>query len=109
MSGSETRVRRSLERRGVRVQPQYAIEGVGFIDMLVGDRLIIECDSVEYHTDAEAYARDRARDQACVQMGYLVVRLTYQDVMVRWEQTERLILDLIRQRVHLNPRRRRSA
>ena len=56
-SGSETRVRRYLERRGVRVREQVAVFEGGRVDLLVGDRLVIECDSVRHHGERSGTAR----------------------------------------------------
>lgn len=107
MSGPETRVRRFFEKRGVKVQPQFPLPDGGFADMLVGERLLIECDSKSHHTDAKAFAADRHRDQRNVARGYMVVRLTYQDVMDNWLTTQRFLLGLIRRGAHRLPRPRR--
>lgn len=106
MSGPETRVRRFLERQGVEVQPQFHVASVGFVDMLVGDRLVIECDSIAHHTGSSNYAADRRRDQALAALGFQVIRLTYQDVMQNWDQTRELLRHLIRRGIHRRPRRR---
>lgn len=104
MSGPETRVRRLFERRGVQITPQFPLPDGGFADMLVGERLIIECDSRGHHTDREAFANDRHRDQHLVLLGYTVVRLTYQDVMDNWTTTREMLLSLLRRGVHRAPR-----
>ncbi|MFC0674622.1 endonuclease domain-containing protein [Brachybacterium hainanense] len=107
-SGTETRARRLIERLGVHVRPQVRIPGVGRVDLLVGDRLIVECDSRAHHTDAAAYRRDRQRDQAAIRAGYIVLRLTWYDVMVDTARTRSLLRDLVRRGVHRAPRRRRE-
>lgn len=99
-SGSETRVRRYLERKGVRVTAQAAVFDAGRVDLLVGDRLIIECDSREHHTSADAYQNDRGRDAMSLRGGYLVLRLTWEWIWLHWTQTCELLDDLIRRRVH---------
>lgn len=108
-SGTETLVRRYLERRRVRVRAQVRIDGVGRVDLLVGDRLVIECDSRQYHTAMEQYADDRRRDLALHRRGFVVVRLTWEMVMLRWESTRRDLDDLLRQRRHVHRRRRTVA
>lgn len=99
-SGSETRVRRYLERRGVRVRAQVRIHGVGRVDLLVGDRLIIECDSRAFHDSADAYETDRERDVRATAAGYAVVRLTWYRIWVDWERTCETLDGLVRSGLH---------
>ncbi|QLQ16857.1 MAG: type IV toxin-antitoxin system AbiEi family antitoxin domain-containing protein [Micropruina sp.] len=104
-SGTETLVRLRLRRRKVRVRPQVFVPGVGRVDLLVGRRLVLECDSRQHHSDPGAYQRDRDRDRALQAMGYLVIRLTYADVVHRWADVVPEILALIGRRAHLRPPR----
>lgn len=107
-SGTETKVRRFFERRGIRVTPQVHIGGVGRVDLLVGDLLVIECDSRQFHTGQLEYATDRRRDLELVRRGFQVVRLTWEMVMLHWGATQLHLQGLIGERKHL-ARRRRSA
>ncbi|GGA64323.1 hypothetical protein GCM10011490_13720 [Pseudoclavibacter endophyticus] len=100
-SGTETIVRAAFQRRGVRVRTQAFIPGIGFVDLLVGDRLIIECDSRAHHTDVAAYVRDRHRDLAAAERGYHPVRLTHADVVDLWPRTWNSFERLLCERVHL--------
>ena len=93
-SGLETIVRVLLRGRRVPHRTQAYIRGVGHVDLLVGDRLILELDGEAFHTGLE-FERDRRRDFELVQQGYLVVRLTYSMVMREWEHVERGILALL--------------
>lgn len=99
-SGTETITRLRLRARQIRVRPQVWIAGVGRVDLLIGQRLVVECDSRQHHTDQTAYQRDRDRDRILHARGYVVIRLTYQDVMTRWEEVEADILAIIRRRGH---------
>lgn len=103
-SGSETRVRRYLERRGVRVREQAAVFEGGHVELLVGDRLVIECDSVRHHGERSRYYGDRRRDRASLVEGCLVLRLTWEDIWLRWEETAAVLETLIRRRVHRGQR-----
>lgn len=105
-SGTETLVRLRLRRRGVKLRIQVQIDDVGRVDLLVGDRLVLEVDSWTYHADPIAYARDRERDRRLVALDYVVVRLRYEEVMFGWASVERDILTLIRDRRHRRPRTR---
>lgn len=103
-SGTETIVRHVLERMRVAVQPQALIPGVGFVDLLVGDPLVIECDSRAHHTGEAAYAEDRRRDLELVARGYTVVRLTWADVMHGRDRTAATLRELIRAGRHRRAR-----
>jgi hypothetical protein len=50
-SGIETLVRLRLRARGIRVSVQVRISGVGHVDLLIGDRFVIECDSNRWQRD----------------------------------------------------------
>lgn len=99
-SGLETLVRLNLRRHNVRVRSQAHIPGIGWVDLLVGDRLVVELDSRSHHDNPAAYERDRARDLALIERGYLVVRVTYQRVMTDWPAVERALLAIVRRREH---------
>jgi very-short-patch-repair endonuclease len=108
-SGTETLVRTRLRGRGVKLRIQVRIGGVGRVDILVGDRLIIEVDGKEHHDDPDAFTRDRRRDLAAHARGYLTIRLSYRQVMYEWPEVERQVLALIRRDEHLWRARHRAA
>lgn len=103
-AGTESMVRLRLRALGLAVRIQVRIEP-GRVDLLIGDRLIVECDSAKYHTDPEAFQRDRRRDRAHLAKGYLVVRLTWEQIHEEWPAIERDILAIIRRGDHRWPRR----
>jgi very-short-patch-repair endonuclease len=94
-SGTETIARVGLRSRGIGVRSQVWIEGVGHVDLLVGERLVVECDSAEFH-DRYRSANDYQRTQELIRRGYIVVRLTYRDVVHDWARAEALILEIVR-------------
>lgn len=100
-SGTETMIRLRLRALRIHFRIQVRIPGVGRVDLLVGDRLIIEADSREHHVPR--YQADRDRDRAATRMGYLVIRLTYEDVVYRWDTVQADILAIIRRGGHLGP------
>jgi very-short-patch-repair endonuclease len=108
-SGTETLVRSRLRARGVTLRTQVRIAEVGRVDLLVGDRLIIEVDGREHHDDAAAFTRDRRRDLAAHARGYLVIRLSYRQVMFEWPRVEQRLLELIRRDEHRWRARHRTA
>ncbi len=99
-SGTETRVRYFFQRRGVAVEPQVYVSGVGRIDLRVGHSLMIECDSREHHTGEANYHRDRARDLVLVQDANRVLRLTFEQVFYQWPSTSSALTRLVRARLH---------
>lgn len=100
-SGTESYVRLRLRAMGVKLRPQVEIAGVGRVDFLIGTSLVVEVDSRAHHTDPEAYARDRVRDQKLQRLGYRVVRVTYGQVMFGWAAVEARLLAMIRAGLHL--------
>ncbi len=99
-SGLETLARLRLRGRGLRVRAQVRIAGVGRVDLVVGDRLVIELDGDEWHSTAQQREHDRRRDAALVALGYLVMRAGYHRVMADWEWFEREVLAVVRRREH---------
>jgi very-short-patch-repair endonuclease len=99
-SGLETLVRLALRRRRLRVRSQVAVPGVGRVDLLVGERLVIELDGRTWHT-GERFQSDRDRDRLLVSAGYLVLRATYRDVMERLPELEEQVMTLVRRGDHL--------
>lgn len=89
-SGTETlfwiRMRRWYPRRQVRIR------GVGRVDFLFGERLVIEVDGEEFHTATVEFERDRRRDAVLSALGYRVLRFSYRQVMERWPEVEAAVL-----------------
>lgn len=100
-SGLETFARLRLKSKRVRVEPQVYLACVGgWVDLLVGNRLILELDG-QGHNNKVQFERDRERDLGATEAGYDVVRLSYSQVVDTWEQSEAAIMAKIRRREHL--------
>ncbi|TFD83384.1 DUF559 domain-containing protein [Cryobacterium psychrotolerans] len=99
-SGLETLTRLGLRAHNVTVRCQVHVPGIGWLDLLVGDRLVVELDSQRHHDNPQAYERDRARDLALVELGYIVVRVTHRRVMQDWASVERALLAIVRRQEH---------
>ncbi|WP_181064407.1 endonuclease domain-containing protein [Pseudoclavibacter sp. AY1F1] len=109
-SGTESIVRLWFQLRGFTPRPQTWISGVGFVDLVIGERLVIECDSRAFHADEDRYRTDRERDLVLKSKGYRVLRLTYEQVMFRWPEVEAALLALLASGAHLaSGSRRRKA
>lgn len=108
MSGLESRVRLAFAARGHRVRTQVPISGVGIVDILIGDRLVIETDGDRWHSEKEQRMTDYRRTLTLQEIEYLPVRLDYEQVMDEWATTEAKIGACIRRREHLwTPAQRR--
>jgi hypothetical protein len=90
-SGSETFVRLWVRALGCRAVPQAWFAGIGLVDLVVDGWLVIECDSKQYHSSWEQQLKDYRRDLALAQRGYVVLRLTAEDILYRPEQAQAAI------------------
>ncbi|MEC5152002.1 DUF559 domain-containing protein [Cryobacterium sp. GrIS_2_6] len=99
-SGLETLLRLFCVRQRMRVRTQVRIRGVGRVDLLVGHRLVLELDGEGFHTGIE-FENDRRRNFELVQLGYLVVRISYKMLLHDRERVEAGILALVRRDEHL--------
>ena len=105
-SGLETKARLRMRALQIPYRTQAPIEGVGHVDVLIGDRLVLELDGREWHSSPEAFAEDRRRDLILHERGYFVVRLTYAQTMFEWHRVEAMIRRLVARRKHRWPRTR---
>lgn len=96
-SGLETIVRLRLRALGIDLDLQVPIDGVGFVDLLVGTRLVIEADGHEFHSN---FAADRIRDLELHARGYLPVRLAAEQIEADWAVTVARLLRIIRSGRH---------
>jgi very-short-patch-repair endonuclease len=99
-SGYESVCRARCVRRGFRIRTQVGIPGVGRVDMLIGDRLIVEVDGREWHDDSDAYLADRARDLAAHLQGYVTVRLAPHHIVHEWAWAEHVLTAMVARGEH---------
>lgn len=79
-----------LRRLGLRVRQQVAIAGIGRVDALIGERLVIELDGREFHSGR--FEEDRQRDALLSSRGFRVLRFSYRQVFERWSEVKAAIL-----------------
>jgi very-short-patch-repair endonuclease len=108
-SGPETLVRLMLLALGCAVDLQVEFDGVGFVDIVVDDWLVVECDSRQHHSDWEQRVKDYTRDLRLAQRGYAVLRLTAKDIMERPEEVLSALRGLVSARDRHSPRSRGAA
>jgi very-short-patch-repair endonuclease len=99
-SGLESKARLGLHSFNIPYRSQVQIPGVGHVDLLIGDRLVVETDGREWHSSPAAYATDRSRDLALVEQGYAVLRLSYDQVMGEWPRVIAVIRALVARQEH---------
>lgn len=75
-------------RRMPHLRRQVPIAPVGRVDFVIGERLVVEVDGFEYHSDREQFESDRRRDAVLSSMGYRVLRFSYRQVIDRWDEVE---------------------
>ncbi|MBF4633196.1 DUF559 domain-containing protein [Agreia pratensis] len=108
-SGLETKARLGFRRRGIGCRSQVHIAGVGFVDLLIGDRLVIECDGINWHSSARAHDEDCRRDLELHRLGYIVIRVTYRQVMFDWANIDEVVRGYVSRREHRWSARHRRA
>lgn len=82
-SALESVLRMLLVATGRRVQSQVFFTGVGEVDFVVDERLVVEGDGYEFHANREAYRKDRRRGNGLTVGGRPLLRFTYEDVRGR--------------------------
>ncbi|MGR2753826.1 endonuclease domain-containing protein [Agromyces arachidis] len=110
-SGLESLLRLRLHRLGLTLRTQVEIAGVGRVDFVVGDRLIVEVDGRNGHDDASDRHKDRVRDAVAAAHGFDTIRFDYDLVVHDWATVEDAILAKVGRGLHLDSwaERRRSA
>ncbi len=91
-SGLESLLRWRLRRFGLRVRTQVRIAGVGIVDALIGERLIVELDGRENHDGAAMRHKDLVRDANAAAWGYTTLRFDYALVIHDWDLVEAAVL-----------------
>ncbi|RFA16640.1 hypothetical protein B7R22_04000 [Subtercola boreus] len=99
-SGLETKARLRLRALGIPFRSQVPIRGVGRVDLLIGDRLVIELDGRKWHSSEQAFTRDRGRNLTLHEAAYLPMRYSYAQVMYEWDRIEAVIRGHVRRREH---------
>lgn len=77
-SGAESMLKLMLLRRRIPFRQQVVFDGIGRVDFLIGDRLVVEVDSIAHHSTPTA---DRARDAKLSTRGVRVLRFMYSQIV----------------------------
>lgn len=96
----------ALDVPGLAVCPQVTIRGVGRVDLAdVELGIVIECESVEFHSDAKSLKKDVRRYTACTRKGLVVVRFTWDEVMFDAAYCRQVLADVVELRLQQAVRR----
>jgi len=100
-SGLESIVRTMIVDLGLRVRSQVVFGGVGRVDLLVEERVVVETDGDEFH-DAKVTTRDRRRDALLTQRGLSVLHFRYAQVVYELESVARSVVAAVEthRRIH---------
>lgn len=101
-SGLESLMKVRLHRLGITLTAQVEIVGVGRVDFVLGDRLIIEVDGRPGHEGAESRHKDRVRDAVAAGLGFDTLRFDYALVVYDWPAVEAAILEKCRRGLHID-------
>lgn len=94
-SGLESLMYLRLHILGILLASQVVIPGVGRVDFVIGDRLIVEVDGKENHAGSERRHADLVRDATASRLGYETLRFTYAQVIHDWPAVQAAILGAV--------------
>jgi very-short-patch-repair endonuclease len=98
-SGLETILVDRLRPFGLSIRQQVWLAGHS-VDVLVGDRLVVQIDGFEHHRTAKDRRRDIAHDARLTLLGYTVLRFDYVQILFGWREVESAILLAVAQGRH---------
>lgn len=90
-SGLESLVRLRLHLIGLALACQVSLRGVGRVDFVIGDRLILEIDGRENHDGPSHRHKDLQRDAVASAQGYETLRFDYAQVIHDWPTVQAAI------------------
>jgi very-short-patch-repair endonuclease len=94
-SGIESLLRLRLLRLGIALDCQVLISGVGRVDFLLADRIILEVDGRLNHDGPSRRHHDLVRDAEAAAAGYETLRFDYALVVHDWPRVQRAILAVL--------------
>jgi very-short-patch-repair endonuclease len=104
-SGLESIVRLRLHHRGIDVRTQVVFHGRRRVDLLLGDRLLVEIDGRQNHEGPSVRHRDLVRDAEAAIWGYETLRFDFAMLMHDWELVEAALIAKLEAGAHLWPTR----
>lgn len=99
-SALESVVRHLLWSAGIGFRVQVVLDGIGRVDFLIGEKLILEVDGFEFHGHVDGFRNDRRRDLSAAAQGYVTIRVTWWDVLHKWPTILGDLQSIVRRRGH---------
>ena len=99
-SGLETIFVYRLNGWGLPIRQQIVLAGAR-VDILIGERLVIQIDGYAFHSSSAQRTRDVTHDAELRLRGYTVLRFTYAQVIHDWLSVERAITRALAAGAHL--------
>lgn len=65
-----------LTKAGLTFRKQVPLHGVTLADFVIGEKLVVQCDGVYWHSRKGYVERDARQDKKLVSMGYKVIRIS---------------------------------
>jgi len=100
-SGTETIFWLRMRHHGLSISRQVHIPGVGRVDFLIGERVVVEVDGRAFHDRESSFEDDRARDAELSIRGYRVLRFSFRQVFETWPVVEAAVLAAVSRGDHL--------
>nr|WP_243847454.1 DUF559 domain-containing protein [Microbacterium ulmi] len=97
-SGLESLLRLRLHAIGMTLAPQVEIPGVGRVDFVVGDCLILETDGATH--EGAGRHRDLVRDAVAMSLGFITLRFDYAMIVHEWELVELAVVGALARNRH---------
>ncbi|TYL54379.1 DUF559 domain-containing protein [Agromyces mariniharenae] len=89
-----------LARIGIVARQQVVLDGHP-VDLLIGERLVVQIDGFESHRRAVQRERDLAQDRRLRLLGFTVFRYGYRQVLTEWDTVESEIRLAVAQGLHV--------
>lgn len=89
---------------GVQARTQVWIARGIRVDLLIGERLVVEIGSEQFHADPDQYESDHSRAATIVGLGFELLEFTTRQIMDDWSTVEAVILERALPRTTLRQR-----
>lgn len=99
-SGLESIFVTRLSSWGLPLRQQILLAG-HFVDLLIGERLVVQVDGYGFHSSSAQRSSDVAHDAELRLRGYTVLRFTYSQIVRDWPAVERAVSRAIAAGLHL--------
>lgn len=99
--GLESLMRWRLRTHALAVRTQMRVVSGGRVDLLIGDRLIVEADGAPFHEGENQRHRDLRRDARAAVWGFVTLRFDYALIVHDWPTVEAAILAYVDRGLHL--------